>query len=300
MRRLLRAAPGPGHPRRPRPSRSWVSQRFGWRLFGIFFRSYTEKVWGVPASEMPADWAAQRIRGLSLWRPRSARSCPKRGRTRGHAADRGVPLPAASDPVMMWERPASGDRAAGARSPPAPGHPHRARGPPARPRSWPRRRGRGQHTCEAVISSMPLAHPRRVDGPPSRPTCVDAAAGLRYRDFLTVALVLDGDEPAFPDNWIYVHRAGGALGRIQNFRAWCRTMVTERPHLPRAWSTSSTSGRRVLDVSDDDPLVRPGQAGARDDRARPAPRARSAPATSCGCPGAPTRSTTATYCRATS
>ena len=56
---------------RPRPPREtfeeWVSQRFGRRLFELFFRSYTEKVWGVSTSEIRAEWAAQRIRGLSLW-----------------------------------------------------------------------------------------------------------------------------------------------------------------------------------------------------------------------------------------
>ena len=41
----------------------WVTQRFGRRLFELFFRSYTEKVWGVPTSEIRAEWAAQRIRG---------------------------------------------------------------------------------------------------------------------------------------------------------------------------------------------------------------------------------------------
>src|SRR5436190_15608047 len=45
----------------------WVASRFGWRLYRHFFKSYTEKVWGMPASEMPADWAAQRIKNLPLW-----------------------------------------------------------------------------------------------------------------------------------------------------------------------------------------------------------------------------------------
>ena len=45
----------------------WTAARFGWRLYRIFFKTYTEKVWGMPCNEMSADWAAQRIKGLSLW-----------------------------------------------------------------------------------------------------------------------------------------------------------------------------------------------------------------------------------------
>ena len=44
----------------------WLVARFGWRLYRTFFKTYTEKVWGVPVSQMPADWAAQRVKGLSL------------------------------------------------------------------------------------------------------------------------------------------------------------------------------------------------------------------------------------------
>ena len=47
---------------------NWVAARFGWRLYNIFFKTYTEKVWGINASEIGADWAAQRIKNLSLFK----------------------------------------------------------------------------------------------------------------------------------------------------------------------------------------------------------------------------------------
>ena len=72
---------------------NWVSNRFGKRLFNLFFKSYTEKVWGVPRSEIRADWAAQRIKGLSFFRAAKAAFFGNRG-NKVRVADRRVPLPA--------------------------------------------------------------------------------------------------------------------------------------------------------------------------------------------------------------
>lgn len=78
----------------------------------------------------------------------------------------------------------------------------------------------------AAISSIPLRTTVGVAEPaPPREVTV-AAAGLRYRDFLTVALQLDG-EPPFPDNWVYVHDPRARVGRIQNFRAWSPWMTPD-------------------------------------------------------------------------
>ena len=71
----------------------WVSNRFGRYLFNQFFKSYTEKVWGVPTSEIRADWAAQRIKNLSFFRAAWSRLLRQPGR-QGHEPHLGVQLPA--------------------------------------------------------------------------------------------------------------------------------------------------------------------------------------------------------------
>ena len=208
----LRAAPA--RRRRADSFDEWVTARFGRRLFELFFKSYTEKVWGVDTSELRAEWAAQRIRGLSL---RARRGPGSRGATAaaGQEPDRGVPLPAAG---------ARSD-VGGARAPRGRLGGEVRLGEPVRALH---RDGRdvvavetpsGRTATSAVISSIPLRSAVAATRPSAPRAVRDAAAGLRYRDFLTVALVLRGDAP-FPDNWIYVHDPEVRVGRIQNYRAW--------------------------------------------------------------------------------
>jgi protoporphyrinogen oxidase len=83
---------------------------------------------------------------------------------------------------------------------------------------------RQRQECTAVVSSMPLSALVAAFSPPAPPAVLAAAAGLRYRDFLTVALVVP-EQFSFPDNWIYVHSPEVKLGRIQNFGSWSRYMV---------------------------------------------------------------------------
>ena len=77
-----------------------------------------------------------------------------------------------------------------------------------------------------VISSLPLRTTVGLTDPEPPEVIVEAARGLRYRDFLTVALVLEGDD-LFPDNWIYIHDPGVRVGRIQNYRSWSPWMVPD-------------------------------------------------------------------------
>jgi protoporphyrinogen oxidase len=83
------------------------------------------------------------------------------------------------------------------------------------------------HTCAEVVSSLPLATLAEVLRPAPAAHVLEAARGLRYRDFLTVALVLPGDD-LFPDNWVYVHDPSVRVGRIQNYRSWSPWMVPGR------------------------------------------------------------------------
>jgi len=199
----------------------WVCNRFGRRLFELFFKSYTEKVWGVPTTELRAQWAAQRIKGLSF---SSAVRHALPGRRRGHVRSLITEFRYPRlGPGQMWEAMRDAIEAGG-------GEVRMAT--PARGLEV--RDGRvvavdadsDRVACSAVISSLPLRAVPAMTSPAAPQSVLDAARGLRYRDFLTVALVLDGEDP-FPDNWIYVHEPAVRVGRIQNFRAWSPAMVPD-------------------------------------------------------------------------
>ncbi len=198
----------------------WVSQRFGRRLFELFFRSYTEKVWGVPTSEIRAEWAAQRIRGLSLWR--AARSALGAGGGELRTLIEEFHYPRLG-PGQMWERMAAETAAAGGDvvlDAPVSAIRFGSGGAIDVIANGERR------TTDAVISSLPLRTLAAIVEPRPPEDVLEAAAGLRYRDFICVALVLDGPEP-FPDNWVYIHEPDVRVGRIQNFGAWSPDLVPE-------------------------------------------------------------------------
>jgi len=212
--------------RAPRSFEDWVVNQFGRRLFTIFFKTYTEKVWGMPCREISADWAAQRIRGLSLWaalrtalipRPSGARSGIKSLIESFRYPRRG--------PGMMWEAVARRFVDAGGEL--AMGTEVRALRPgdgwtlelatPDGPRTV-----RATH----VLSSMPIRElGERLAEHLSEPARA-ATQAFAYRDFLIVVLAFRGPE-LFEDHWIYVHDPGVRVGRIQNFRRWSPDMVSD-------------------------------------------------------------------------
>ena len=205
----------------------WVAARFGERLYRHFFQSYNEKVWGIPATAIRADWAAQRIKNLSLGRAVLAALRPGRSQVGGPVITSLIEqfhYPRLG-PGMMWERCRELVEAAGCKV-------HLDR-PVTRIRHEGGRAVEVETTadgavttypCTHVVSSMPLADLVRVMDPPVPADVRAAADALRFRDFLTVALVVP-DDAAFPDNWIYVHSPEVRVGRIQNFGAWSPDMV---------------------------------------------------------------------------
>jgi protoporphyrinogen oxidase len=198
----------------------WVTQRFGRRLFELFFRSYTEKVWGVPTSEIRAEWAAQRIRGLSLWRAARSALGAGSGELRSLIEEFHYPR---LGPGQMWEVMATEiERHGGAVLLDSPVSAIRL-GPGG---AGEVEAGGRALPAAGVISSLPLRTLAGLVEPAAPPAVLEAAAGLRYRDFITVALVIEGEDP-FPDNWIYVHDPGVRVGRIQNFRAWSPDLVPD-------------------------------------------------------------------------
>lgn len=208
----------------------WVSNRFGRQLYRIFFKSYTEKVWGIPCTEISADWAAQRIKGLSLaeaiknaFVPPSTGDKHKAIKTLINAFE--YPL---RGPGMMWERIADLVTRSGGtimmnttvcRIHHADA---RVRSVEVRREGGARDRIEGSH----FVSSMPLRDLILNMDPEAPPSVRQAAGQLCYRDFLTVAVIVDRAE-VFPDNWIYIHAEDVKVGRIQNFNNWSPHMV---PH----------------------------------------------------------------------
>jgi protoporphyrinogen oxidase len=204
----------------------WVSNRFGKRLFSIFFKTYTEKVWGIPCTEIRAEWAAQRIQGLSLAKAiLNAASLQKRGdHIKTLINEFQYPR---LGPGQLWEMATDRVRAMGGRVLMQ----HDVDALETRDGKVVAVRattpdGVQRFEADHVISTMPIRNlVRALD--PQPPAHVRAAAdGLNYRDFLTVALVIDSDK-LFPDNWIYIHTPGVKVGRIQNFNNWSQAMVPE-------------------------------------------------------------------------
>ncbi|GIW87539.1 MAG: hypothetical protein KatS3mg108_1863 [Isosphaeraceae bacterium] len=221
-----RARLRPIHPERS--FEDWVVNRFGRLLFDIFFKTYTEKVWGMPTSQISADWAAQRIKGLSLTRAALNALLPRRGR--------GEVVKTLIDqfhyprlgPGQMWESARDKILAAG-------GSIHMDRKVIGLEQDG----GRIQavlavdsagnpyrYTARHVLSTLPIRHLIAGIQPAPPEPVRQAAASLRYRDFLTVVLIVD-QEQTFPDNWIYIHEPKVRLGRIQNFKNWSPDLVPD-------------------------------------------------------------------------
>jgi protoporphyrinogen oxidase len=210
----------------------FVVSRFGWRLYGHFFKTQSEKVWGVPCTEIQADWGAQRIKNLSLLRAAWEALKPKRLRSRTSKSKQVTSLIEEFNypkygPGMMWERCADTVTEAGCTlelGAEVIGIEHaggRAMAVLAR-----RDGAEERHPCTEVISSMPIGALVRAMDPAPPEEVLKAADALRYRDFITVALVVP-EEVGFPDNWIYVNDASVEVGRIQNFGRWSPYLVKD-------------------------------------------------------------------------
>jgi protoporphyrinogen oxidase len=202
----------------------WVSRRFGRRMYEIFFKTYTEKVWGMPCSEIGADWAAQRIRNLDLVTAvREALLPGRRGDVVSLIEEFHYPR---LGPGMMWERTRDELEQAGVPVRTGAGvervlhHGGSIVAVEVRDGAGETERIEGAH----FLSSMPLRDLVRALSPAPPPAVAAAAERLRYRDFLTVGLIVERAE-LFPDNWIYVHAPEVKVGRIQNFGRWSPEMT---------------------------------------------------------------------------
>jgi protoporphyrinogen oxidase len=207
----------------------WVTNRFGKRLYNTFFKTYTEKVWGIPCSEIRAEWAAQRIQGLSL--KTALRNALLKQRNGGYVIKTLIDsfeYPKFG-PGMMWQRVADIVSSNGIGV---------CLGTSIEKVIWDRETGRvnavevNEDGSRRVIcgtdfiSSMPVQELISKMSPAPSDDVIEAANKLRYRDFLTVALIVNQGD-LFPDNWIYVHDPDVKVGRVQNFKNWSPFMVPD-------------------------------------------------------------------------
>jgi protoporphyrinogen oxidase len=203
----------------------WVTNRFGKRLFEIFFKTYTEKVWGIPCSEIRAEWAAQRIQNLSLEKAiLAAASLNKRSSIKTLIHEFKYPR---LGPGQMWE--VCRDRIVALGNEVLLGHAvtaiEHADGCVMAVRAA-TPDGERRYRADHVISTASLRALVDALDPAAELSVTEAAHGLRYRDFVVVALILKRDN-VFPDNWIYIHSPDVKVGRIQNFNNWSKAMVPE-------------------------------------------------------------------------
>ena len=222
--------------------------RFGRRLYETFFRGYTEKVWGVKCSEIRADWGAQRIKGLSLKRAvvhaiRDLLSSDfrKQQHRRETSLITRFWYPKLG-PGQMWETVAEQVRGAGGEI----RHGVRVVGVQVREGRVCHVRVRDEASgqcedlpCDYFFSTMPVRELVAMVEPAPPASVRDVAAGLCYRDFLTVGILLDrlhvlekGRPPqtSVRDNWIYVQDAGVRVGRIQIFNNWSPYLAADHEH----------------------------------------------------------------------
>lgn len=216
----------------PRSFHEWVRNAFGERLFRIFFKTYTEKVWGMSCDEISADWAAQRIRGLNLWS--AVADGVRRTLGLGGGADKARAKTLINSfryprkgPGMMWEAAAAAMTRAGGEL--LMGHKAVAVDYDAVGGLW--RVGAEQSDgsrrvvlARHVVSSMPVRDLAAILTPRLEHTA--DADGLKYRDFLTVVLI-GRSRNEIPDNWVYIHDPSVRVGRVQNFRSWSPEMIPD-------------------------------------------------------------------------
>ncbi len=213
----------------PKNFEEWVSNQFGERLFSIFFKTYTEKVWGMPCTEISADWAAQRIKGLNLskavWNAFSSMLPSKNGPVvKTLISSFRYPR---QGPGMLWKSCAAKVLANG-------GEIRMGRvvtGLKFEEKRWQVTAvgPNGKHEmieASHVISSAAMRDVAGMLAPALAPHAMRSALALKYRDFITVAVILK-DAQEFDDQWLYIHDPNVEVGRIQNFKAWSPEMVPD-------------------------------------------------------------------------
>ncbi|MBO0733313.1 MAG: NAD(P)/FAD-dependent oxidoreductase, partial [Methylocapsa sp.] len=238
----------------PKTFHQWVRNEFGERLFAIFFKTYTEKVWGMGCDAISADWAAQRIKGLNLFKALSDALQRSLGVKRSSGAKSKTLIESfrypRRGPGMMWEAAATKianfggriimDRRCGKLS------------YDPEQKIWTVEARSSSGTMETfnarnVVSSAPIAELFSALHP--APLTLFHARALKYRDFLTVVLI-GKTKNKWLDNWIYIHDPKVKVGRVQNFRSWSPEMVPDSESTCLGLEYFSSEGDGLWGMSD--------------------------------------------------
>lgn len=227
----------------------WVTNTFGRRLFQIFFETYTEKVWGISCSELRAEWAAQRIKDLSLGVVIKNFVLKSRNEVKTLIDRFRYPR---RGPGMMWEAAQQKISESGGT---------------VKLNTEVVRICRSDNRIDGVVirengvekeirgnmfvSSMPVPELINRLDPPPPPDVAVAANDLKHRDFLTVCLILNEDN-LFPDNWIYVHEPGVKVARIQNYKNWSEAMVPDQSRTSLGMEYFCNKGDELWSTTDAD------------------------------------------------
>ncbi len=218
--------------RQPRSFEDWVVNQFGERLFRIFFKTYTEKVWGMSCKEISADWAAQRIKGLSLGTAiKNAILSNRQPKDRAQVVKTLIETfryPRLG-PGMMWETCAERVREMGGEV--SLGQSVTACRWEEASKTWTvaARSQEGmaeEYRAEFLVSSMPIRQLVSQIAPRLPEAALRAGKALRYRDFITIGLILR-EKNRFTDNWIYIYDPNVKVGRVQNYKSWSPEMVPD-------------------------------------------------------------------------
>ncbi|MGD9155568.1 MAG: NAD(P)/FAD-dependent oxidoreductase [Bacillota bacterium] len=215
-------------PSRPEDTfEQWVSNRFGKKLFTMFFKTYTEKVWGIPCSSIQAEWAAQRIKGLSLSSAiYNALFKPKNSNIKTLIDEFDYPV---FGPGMMYSEMKAKAELTGASRCLSECEVVKLNHVGFTVKSVVYRDPNGQRRLidgSHFISSIPITELIAGIDPPAPPAVLAAAQKLQYRSLITVDIIINKAK-IFPDNWIYIHSPEVKLGRIQNFKNWSARMVPD-------------------------------------------------------------------------
>lgn len=193
---------------------AWVTARFGSRLYSIFFKTYSEKLWGIPCTELDEDFAAQRIKKLSLFEAvKNALFTGKKNKHKTLVDQFAYPIGGTG---MVYEKMKTFIEANGGKvlcSTPVK-KVDTVNGGPTKIELMTGESIQYDH----IISSMPITH--LVKNLPNVPAdIITAATDLKFRNTILVYLKVEGMD-VFPDNWLYVHASDLQMGRITNFCNW--------------------------------------------------------------------------------
>jgi len=229
----------------------WVSNRFGKKLFDTFFRTYTEKLWGIPCDEIQAEWAAQRIKGLSLISAvKNALFPGKSGKVKTLIEEFKYPK---YGPGMMYEKMAEDIKKMGGeifteREIVKISHSDfKVENAAVRDKN-----GREEiYSADYFLSSMPITALIKRMSPAVPPEVLAAANNLHYRSFITISVILNCPVP-FPDTWIYIHSPEVKMGRIQNFKRWSPYMVSGKNKTALGLEYFCSEGDELWNMKDED------------------------------------------------